>query len=81
MREWGYPAIGVEIASEGHSDVMLDYKACGPRGEPRVAWVEERRRGWEIKTIAPDFTTFRDGLLAIEAWNRSVEQLRGLPPA
>lgn len=66
--EWGYPDVGVVIGatpSGGHTTVMLDYSRCGPRGEPRVIWVEaaevegERNR---VLVLAKDFETFLRGL-------------------
>lgn len=37
IEEWGYPPIGVGMADTpagGHELIMLDYRACGKRGEP-----------------------------------------------
>jgi hypothetical protein len=60
IAEWAYPAVGVVISSDGHTAFMLDYRECGPQGEPRVAWVdvETGTPEPEIVVIAPDFMTF-----------------------
>ncbi|WP_437955468.1 SMI1/KNR4 family protein [Sorangium sp. So ce119] len=63
IQEWGYPDIGVVICdtpSGGHDTVMLDYRECGPEGEPRVAYVDEDR---SILLLAQNFAEFVAGLL------------------
>lgn len=63
IQEWGYPNIGVVICdtpSAGHDTVMLDYRECGPEGEPRVAYVDEDR---SILLLAQNFAEFIAGLL------------------
>jgi hypothetical protein len=65
VREWGYPPIGVGIAdtpSAGHELIMLDYRACGRRGEPRVVYVDQEA-DYRITVVAPDFATFVRGLV------------------
>lgn len=56
--EWGYPDIGLvlcETPSGGHDTVMLDYRASGPLGEPRVAYVDEDRSDVVIAETFSDF--------------------------
>lgn len=62
--EWGYPAIGIYFAdcpSAGHDMLCLDYRNCGPEGEPNVVHVDQE---WDyrITPIAPSFESFIRGL-------------------
>jgi hypothetical protein len=62
ITEWGYPPIGVyfaETASGGHDMIALDYRACGPHGEPQVVNVEQ---DGDITDMAPNFEMFVRGL-------------------
>jgi hypothetical protein len=63
VAEWGYPDVGVVICampSGGHDAVMLDYRACGPEGEPAVVYVDEDR---VPRPIAESFEAFLEGLI------------------
>lgn len=62
--EWGYPPIGVYFAdcpSAGHDMLCLDYRACGPAGEPTVVHVDQEF-DYRITFVAPDFESFVRGL-------------------
>jgi hypothetical protein len=63
--EWGYPALGVGIAdtpSAGHEQIMLDYRDCGPTGEPKVVHVDQEF-DYRITPVAVDFASFIRGLV------------------
>lgn len=45
--------------------VMLDYRKCGPRGEPAVVHVDQEM-DYRVTKLAPDFATFVRGLVADE---------------
>ena len=65
IREWGFPDVGVVIAptpSGGHDAVLLDYRECGPAGEPRVIHVETEGGGSVLTVLAPDFASFAAAL-------------------
>ncbi|WP_318784849.1 SMI1/KNR4 family protein [Actinophytocola algeriensis] len=75
LREWGYPPIGVGIAdtpSAGHELIMLDYRACGRRGEPRVVHVDQEA-DYRVTAVAPDFATFVDGLVPEDEFDTAEE--------
>ena len=60
IAEWDYPAVGVVVASDGHTAFLLDYRKCGSEGEPRVAWVdvETGTSKPRMVVLAPDFGSF-----------------------
>ncbi|WLW57687.1 SMI1/KNR4 family protein [Streptomyces sp. YU58] len=60
LEEWGLPADVVLLSGDGHYWIGLDYRACGRRGEPSVAWFDAED-GTEL-TLAPDFRSFLGGL-------------------
>ncbi len=65
LREWGYPSIGVYFAdtpSAGHDLVALDYRGCGPDGEPSVVHVDQEL-GYAVTHLAPTFEAFLTGLV------------------
>ncbi|HHH29978.1 MAG TPA: SMI1/KNR4 family protein [Polyangiaceae bacterium] len=64
QQEWGYPTYGIcvcDCPSGGHDMIMLDYRECGPKGEPTVIHVDQES-GYEVTFLAADFETFVRGL-------------------
>ncbi len=60
---WHYPDYGVYICdcpSAGFDLILLDYRYCGPDGEPSVAYVNVEED--VIIPLAPDFVTFVQNL-------------------
>ena len=71
VSEWGYPDIGVYFAdcpSAGHDMLCLDYRSCGPSGEPQVVHIDQER-DYKITMVAPNFESFIRGLESIESFH------------
>jgi len=70
MDEWDYPPIGVyfcDCPSAGHDMLCLDYRACGPDGEPQVVHVDQEF-DYKITCVAETFEAFIRGLESDEAF-------------
>ena len=64
VEEWSYPPIGIYFAdcpSAGHDMLCLDYRKCGPEGEPQVVHVDQER-DYKITFVAENFESFVRGL-------------------
>lgn len=60
IEAWGYPDIGIAICdcpSAGHDMIFLDYRACGPKGEPSVVHVDQELN-YKITHLADNFESF-----------------------
>jgi hypothetical protein len=51
---------------------MLDYRACGKRGEPQVVYVDQEDN-YSITVVAPDFETFIRGLVEESEYDTAEE--------
>ncbi|WP_369033335.1 SMI1/KNR4 family protein [Streptomyces adonidis] len=72
IAEWKYPKIGVVFGvtpSAGHDTVMLDFSACGPLGQPSVAYIDEDR---VPRRIASSFEEFLHGLVSCRTYDDDV---------
>jgi hypothetical protein len=68
--EWGYPKIGIYFAdcpSAGHDMLALDYRDCGPEGEPKVVHIDQES-DYKITVVADNFASFIRGLEYDEAF-------------
>lgn len=66
IEQWGYPDIGIVVAetmTAGHDMIFLDYRVCGPSGEPTVVHVNQEI-DYEITQLAQNFTQFINGLIS-----------------
>ncbi len=75
VEEWGYPPIGIYFAdcpSAGHDMFCLDYRECGPHGEPAVVHIDQENN-YKITYLAKDFESFIRGLEASDAFETSQE--------
>ncbi|MCX5214173.1 SMI1/KNR4 family protein [Kitasatospora sp. NBC_00240] len=61
--EWGLPTEVVLLSGDGHYWIGLDYRTCGPRGEPSVVWFDTDADS-ELP-LAPDFRSFVAGLTSV----------------
>ena len=60
ISKWKYPPIGVVVAdtiSGGHDMIFLDYRECGPTGEPKVVRVDQEG-DYSITLLADNFGDF-----------------------
>ncbi|CEP45648.1 SMI1 / KNR4 family [[Clostridium] sordellii] len=71
IEEWGYPNIGIAICdcpSAGHDMIFLDYRKCGPQGEPQVVHIDQDD-DYNITILANTFEEFIIGLVNDEVYD------------
>lgn len=76
IEQWGYPAIGVAICdcpSAGHDMIFLDYRDCGPQGEPGVVHIDQEF-DYKITLLADTFEDFIRGLVNEDAYEPDLEE-------
>lgn len=61
VEEWDLPSPLVLLTGDGHWWIALDYRECGPTGEPSVTLFDGAMDA-EL-ALAPDFRSFVDGLV------------------
>lgn len=69
--EWGYPDDLIYFAdcpSAGHDMFALNYRVCGPQGEPSVVHVDQED-DYTITEVAPNFAAFIRGLQPEDAFD------------
>ncbi|WP_455357540.1 SMI1/KNR4 family protein [Streptomyces sp. SYSU K217416] len=67
VTEWGLPSPIVLLSGDGHCWIGLDYRGCGPDGDPSVTWFDT-----DLDTelaLATDFRTFVEKLTAGSAFD------------
>ncbi|CAN7241831.1 MULTISPECIES: SMI1/KNR4 family protein [Bacillaceae] len=75
IEEWEYPDIGVAICdcpSAGHHMVFLDYRECGPNGEPSVVFIDQEN-DYKITFLANNFESFIKGLINEEVYEQEFD--------
>ncbi|MFF7546192.1 SMI1/KNR4 family protein [Streptomyces canus] len=67
VKEWGLSSPIVLLSGDGHCWIGLDYRGCGPDGDPSVTWFDI-----ELDTelpLASDFRTFVENLTAASGFD------------
>lgn len=75
IQQAGFPEIGIVVAltpTAGHDAIMLDYSVCGPKGEPRVVYVDPEDDRCDV--LAPDFAAFLRGLVDCRPYDEASER-------
>lgn len=57
-QEWEYPAGLIYFEGDGHTGFFLDYRECGPQGEPSVLWLDTECDPYVEVKLADDFGAF-----------------------
>ncbi|MFJ2170636.1 SMI1/KNR4 family protein [Streptomyces griseofuscus] len=81
--EWGLPSAIVLLCGDGHCWIALDYRDCGPDGEPSVTWFDTELNSELV--VATDFRTFIERLAPASTFDSDIDPSpedahRTLPP-
>jgi len=66
VEEWELPSPVVLLSGQGHYWLALDYRGCGPEGNPPVVWIHNEMN--HELPLAPDFRAFVERLTASAAF-------------
>ncbi|WP_238011891.1 SMI1/KNR4 family protein [Dactylosporangium sp. AC04546] len=66
VQEWDLPSPVVLLSGQGHYWLALDYRDCGPEGNPPVVWIDNEMK--HELSLAPNFRTFVERLTASAAF-------------
>jgi hypothetical protein len=73
----GFPDVGILVGwtpTAGHDGIFLDYRVCGPNGEPRVTYIDAEADESESFVLAPDFAAFLNGLVDCRPYEEMVQR-------
>ncbi|CAM5313210.1 SMI1/KNR4 family protein [Streptomyces canus] len=71
VEEWGLSSPIVLLSGDGHCWIGLDYRGCGPDGDPSVTWFDIEL-DTEL-TLASDFRTFVENLTAASGFDLDLD--------
>jgi len=66
-KEWEMPKELVLLSGDGHTWIALDYRGCGPEGQPSLTWFDNEME-FEV-ALAPSFRSFVEGLRPSESFD------------
>jgi hypothetical protein len=77
IQQAGFPEIGIFIGwtpTAGHDGIFLDYRECGPAGNPGVVFMDAEDGESGIQILAPDFASFLRGLVDCRPYDVATER-------
>lgn len=67
VQEWELPSPVILLSGEGHYWLALDFRTCGPAGQPPVVWLDSEME--HELTLAPNFRAFVERLTAAASFD------------
>ena len=64
IEQGGFPEVGIFVGwtpTAGHDGIFLDYRECGPQGEPCILFLDAE--SGDSKILAPNIGVFLEGLV------------------